>query len=58
MTPRIRDEAEVDIEDPWQGPRTYAEDFYAGGDVPDSVLDHAGDPHILPTEDENNGALS
>ncbi|KAF8806537.1 hypothetical protein BYT27DRAFT_6629712 [Phlegmacium glaucopus] len=26
-------ERPVDIPDPWVGPRTYAEDFYAGGDV-------------------------
>nr|VWO98562.1 cAMP dependent protein kinase catalytic subunit [Ganoderma boninense] len=57
LSPRVRDEAEVDIEDPWQGPRTYAEDFYAGGDVPSEVLDHAGDPHVLPTEKENDGTF-
>nr|VWP01521.1 Alcohol oxidase [Ganoderma boninense] len=54
LSPRVRDEAEVDIEDPWQGPRTYAEDFYAGGDVPREVLNRAGDPHVLPTEKEND----
>ncbi|KAM5542869.1 hypothetical protein V8D89_003253 [Ganoderma adspersum] len=54
LSPRILDEAEVDIEDPWQGPRTYAEDFYAGGDVPGEVLEHADGPHVLPTEDEND----
>ncbi|KAI0332954.1 hypothetical protein GY45DRAFT_1320196 [Cubamyces sp. BRFM 1775] len=41
----------VDIDDPWRGPATYAEDFYAGGDVPTSTLEHK-DPHTLPTEDD------
>ncbi|KAM5542874.1 hypothetical protein V8D89_003258 [Ganoderma adspersum] len=54
LSPRILDETEVDIEDPWQGPRTYAEDFYAGGDVAGEVLEHADGPHVLPTEDEND----
>ena len=30
----------VEITDPWSGPRTYAEDFYSGGDV-------TGDPSFL-----------
>ncbi|KAM5542871.1 hypothetical protein V8D89_003255 [Ganoderma adspersum] len=54
LSPRILDETEVDIEDPWQGPRTYSEDFYAGGDVAGEVLEHADGPHVLPTEDEND----
>lgn len=36
----------VDIVDPWEGPSTYAEDFYSGGDVPFG----AADAHLLPTE--------
>lgn len=40
----------VDIPDPWVGPSTYAEDFYSGGDIPESAL-RTGDPHLLPTEE-------
>ncbi|KAI1784350.1 hypothetical protein LXA43DRAFT_225677 [Ganoderma leucocontextum] len=54
LSPPIREEGDVDLDDPWRGPRTYAEDFYSGGDVPNDVLEGAGDPHALPTEDEND----
>ncbi|OCH89869.1 hypothetical protein OBBRIDRAFT_637923 [Obba rivulosa] len=39
----------VDLPDPWDGPRTYAEDFYSGGDIPESSVREAN-AHILPTE--------
>ena len=39
----------VDIPDTWEGPSTYAEDFYSGGDVPAEAFD----AHLLPTEREN-----
>ncbi|TBU23796.1 hypothetical protein BD311DRAFT_767691 [Dichomitus squalens] len=50
--PRIAEGEEIDIQDPWQGPSTYAEDFYSGGDMPTDVLEHGGNPHLLPTEDD------
>ncbi|KAG5650818.1 hypothetical protein H0H81_010930 [Sphagnurus paluster] len=49
-------DAVVQITDPWAGPRTYAEDYYSGGDVPGSPMnvtsDHLGpnDPTELPQE--------
>ncbi|EMD33122.1 hypothetical protein CERSUDRAFT_98728 [Gelatoporia subvermispora B] len=39
----------VDLSDPWDGPRTFAEDYYSGGDIPESSVRDA-DPHILPSE--------
>ncbi|KZT72327.1 hypothetical protein DAEQUDRAFT_809209 [Daedalea quercina L-15889] len=42
----------VDIPDSWQGPSTYAEDFYSGGDFIFKGGD-ATDPHMLPTEEDD-----
>lgn len=39
----------ADLADPWEGPSTYAEDFYSGGEVPTS----ATDAHNLPAEGEH-----
>ena len=36
----------ADIPDPWEGPSTFAEDYYSGGDVPPD----ARNPHMLPNE--------
>ena len=47
---------EPDIRDPWSGPRTYAEDFYSGGDRPlrhDQILDAH---HIEDQEEEEYDA--
>ncbi|RPD53445.1 hypothetical protein L226DRAFT_617399 [Lentinus tigrinus ALCF2SS1-7] len=44
-------EVDVDIQDPWSGPRTFAEDLYTGGDVPASALEH-GNPDVFPTEED------
>ncbi|KAI0767010.1 hypothetical protein C8Q74DRAFT_1369875 [Fomes fomentarius] len=49
--PRTQQQDEVDIQDPWRGPRVFAEDFYSGGDVPATALER-GDPHILPGEED------
>lgn len=38
-----------DIRDPWEGPRTFAEDFYAGGDRP---LDSLTPSYLTPREEE------
>ncbi|KAI9064528.1 hypothetical protein FKP32DRAFT_1685428 [Trametes sanguinea] len=60
--PRAERKEPVDIDDPWRGPATYAEDFYSGGDLPASSAKH-GDPHVLPNEgddqqgDENEQAV-
>ncbi|KAI0645280.1 hypothetical protein C8Q79DRAFT_762004 [Trametes meyenii] len=43
----------VDIDDPWRGPATYAEDFYAGGDARANEIEH-GDPHNFPGEEFDN----
>ncbi|KAI0665657.1 hypothetical protein C8Q78DRAFT_1199021 [Trametes maxima] len=43
----------ADIDDPWRGPATYAEDFYAGGEVLDDEVEHS-DPHNLPSEEFDN----
>ena len=56
--PRTREREEIDIQDPWQGPSTYAEDFYSGGDMPNDLLEHGGNPHLLPTEDEPDGTFT
>ena len=50
-------EVKVDIQDPWSGPRMFAEDLYPGGDMPASVLQR-GNPHVLPTEEDIDGMLS
>ena len=42
----------VEIPDPWSGPRTYAEDFYSGGDVvllPGQKVDPS---HLGPTDED------
>ncbi|KAH9941937.1 hypothetical protein B0H21DRAFT_543599 [Amylocystis lapponica] len=39
----------VDLSDPWDGPNTFAEDFYSGGDVQTVAVSN---PHILPAEEE------
>ncbi len=41
-----------DIPDPWEGPRTYAEDFYSGGDVLPESLENATPSHLTPREDK------
>lgn len=43
-----RDDPPVELRDTWSGPRKYAEDFYAAGDVPED----ANNAHLLPTEVE------
>ncbi|KAJ2967295.1 hypothetical protein NUW54_g13543 [Trametes sanguinea] len=50
--PRAERKEPVDIDDPWRGPATYAEDFYSGGDLPASSAKH-GDPHVLPNEGDD-----
>ncbi|KAG6878184.1 hypothetical protein C0993_010945 [Termitomyces sp. T159_Od127] len=43
----------IEIPDPWVGPKTYAEDFYSGGDVrplQNGVLD----PHRLGADDQSD----
>lgn len=44
----------VDIPDPWSGPKTYAEDFYSGGDVLPSS-DGQIIPDNLGIDDDQNG---
>jgi hypothetical protein len=42
----------IDLPDPWQGPRTYAEDFYAGGDFsPQDVLNGVSPSSLTPVHD-------
>ncbi|KAL7277844.1 hypothetical protein ACG7TL_008790 [Trametes sanguinea] len=50
--PRAERKEPVDIDDPWRGPATYAEDFYSGGDLPGSSV-KSGDPHVLPNEGDD-----
>jgi len=47
--PSARQDAAPEIKDPWEGPRTYAEDFYSGGDMP-LVRGSRLDPHNLENE--------
>ncbi|KAF9485979.1 hypothetical protein BDN70DRAFT_988313 [Pholiota conissans] len=47
-------QSRVEIPDPWEGPRTFAEDFYSGGDVHVSAGDQV-DPSHLGLEDEDIG---
>lgn len=42
----------VEIPDPWAGPKTYAEDYYAGGDI-NLVPGQSVDPNHLGEEDED-----
>ncbi|KAH9942223.1 uncharacterized protein BXZ73DRAFT_97642 [Epithele typhae] len=46
-----KEEAPVEIDDAWRGPKTYAEDFYSGGDAPDGAFEGV-DPHALREPDE------
>ena len=46
-------EREVDIADPWEGPNTFAEDYYSGGDFLAEARG-AADPHVLPNEVEDD----
>ncbi|THH33070.1 hypothetical protein EUX98_g1156 [Antrodiella citrinella] len=43
------DEQPVDIRDQWEGPSTYAEDYYSSGDLPIGASIE-GSAHLLPTE--------
>jgi hypothetical protein len=49
-------EDSVEIRDPWSGPKTYAEDYYSGGDIHEKpeelTADHlgAGDEGETPTK--------
>ncbi|KAI0827888.1 hypothetical protein BC628DRAFT_1366012 [Trametes gibbosa] len=52
--PRDKEGEPVNVEDPWRGPTTYAEDLYSGGDILSGVLDH-GNPHTLPAEEDEGG---
>jgi hypothetical protein len=46
--PSEHDTRPIDLPDPWTGPRTYAEDFYSGGDT----FDPAASPsHLTPRDD-------
>ena len=47
------DDRDADIADPWEGPETYAEDYYAGGNIP-SNPSHITNPHVLPNEVEDD----
>ena len=38
-----------DVHDPWEGPRTYAEDFYSGGDF----LEGGTPSHLTPRDEEH-----
>ncbi|KAH9856019.1 hypothetical protein C2E23DRAFT_901308 [Lenzites betulinus] len=54
--PRDKEPEHVDVEDPWHGPATYAEDFYSGGDIPSGVSSR-GNPHKLPTEEDEDALV-
>ncbi|TCD64552.1 hypothetical protein EIP91_003909 [Steccherinum ochraceum] len=43
------DERDVELPDKWEGPSTYAEDFYSGGDIPPGASIESS-AHLLPTE--------
>lgn len=43
----------IEIPDPWAGPETYAEDYYAGGDI-NLVPGQSVDPNHLGEEDEDS----
>ncbi|EDR08877.1 uncharacterized protein LACBIDRAFT_296395 [Laccaria bicolor S238N-H82] len=45
-----QDELPVELPDPWEGPQTYAEDFYAGGDARVAHAHHPN-PHFLEEPD-------
>ncbi|CAA7258991.1 unnamed protein product [Cyclocybe aegerita] len=42
----------VEIHDPWSGPRTYAEDFYSGGDLRLPLGSQVDPSHLGPMDDE------
>jgi len=42
----------VEIPDPWSGPRTYAEDFYSGGDVILPRGQKVDPSHLGPADDD------
>ncbi|KAJ3506665.1 hypothetical protein NLJ89_g6745 [Agrocybe chaxingu] len=42
----------VEIHDPWSGPRTYAEDFYSGGDLRLPLGSQIDPNHLGPMDDE------
>lgn len=44
---------DAEIRDPWSGARTYAEDFYSGGDGP-LVRGHALDPHVIEDSEDSD----
>ncbi|TFY57401.1 hypothetical protein EVJ58_g7036, partial [Rhodofomes roseus] len=48
------DAHEVQLPDPWSGPRLYAEDYYSGGDIRESDLRTRlpSPSHLMPTENE------
>lgn len=43
----------MQIPDPWRGPREYAQDFYAGGDIRPTTGAHLDADHLGP-EDEDH----
>lgn len=45
------EEGPVDIDDPWRGPKVYAEDFYSGGDLPEGALAGANSHMLEGPED-------
>lgn len=47
----------VEIPDPWVGPKTYAEDFYSGGDVR-PLQNVALDPHRIGANDQSEAMIS
>ncbi|THH13261.1 hypothetical protein EW146_g6941, partial [Bondarzewia mesenterica] len=42
-------EAEVELSDPWEGPRTFAEDFYSGGDLVAQAHAELTPGHLTPS---------
>lgn len=40
-----------DLSDPWEGPRNFAEDFYAGGDALPNPADGATPSHLTPKDE-------
>lgn len=43
----------VQIPDPWHGPREYAQDFYAGGNIPHTPWVHLDADHLVPQDESN-----
>ncbi|KAM6502516.1 hypothetical protein JOM56_002493 [Amanita muscaria] len=48
----------IEIRNPWLGPQTYAEDYYAGGPVFPQGPDVFHNPHILGVNDDREGFLT